>query len=194
MENNEKLTNRKIQAKNTHDKVYSVAIKLFEEKGFENITVDEVCMMAEVSTGTFYNVFKSKYAILDHIFELADDFFLNTVKGQIQEGTIQERILLYFNFYAEYNLDRGLTFVKQLYTGKNNLFAKKNRSMQIVLKEVIEDAQSKGELSSETSAMEIVEFLFVCVRGLVYDWCLKNGEFNLKEATHDFVTKLLKTI
>lgn len=174
--------------------MYSVAIKLFEEKGFENITVDEVCMMAEVSTGTFYNVFKSKYAILDHIFELADDFFLNTVKGQIQEGTIQERILLYFNFYAEYNLDRGLTFVKQLYTGKNNLFAKKNRSMQIVLKEVIEDAQSKGELSNETSAMEIVEFLFVCVRGLVYDWCLKNGEFDLKEATRDFVTKLLKAI
>lgn len=66
--------------------------------------------------------------------------------------------------------------------------------MQIVLKEVIEDAQSKGELSNETSAMEIVEFLFVCVRGLVYDWCLKNGEFDLKEATRDFVTKLLKAI
>jgi len=73
--NIEKQTNRQAQAQQTKDKVYQVAIELFETKGFENITVDEICKVANVSTGTFYNVFKSKYEILDRIFELADDYF-----------------------------------------------------------------------------------------------------------------------
>jgi TetR/AcrR family transcriptional regulator, fatty acid metabolism regulator protein len=190
----EKTTNRKIQAQQTKDKVYSVAIQLFETKGFENITVDEICSVANVSTGTFYNVFKSKYEILDHIFELADIYFLNTVKANIQEGPIKDRILIYFDYYAEYNIKRGLDFLKQLYNVKNNLFARKNRPMQNILKEVVELGQQKKELSQDIDSNELVQFLFVCVRGLVYDWCLKDGQFDLKDAMHKHVERLLKIV
>ncbi|MDP3445769.1 MAG: TetR/AcrR family transcriptional regulator [Ignavibacteria bacterium] len=190
----EKPTNRQIQAQHTKDKVYSVAIQLFETKGFENITVDEICSVANVSTGTFYNVFKSKYEILDHIFELADTYFLNTVKANVQEGLYKDRILIYFDYYADYNLKCGIEFLKQLYNVKNNLFAKKNRSMQNILKEIVEEGQQKKELSQDIDSNEMVQFLFVCVRGLVYDWCLKDGHFDLKVAMHKHVERLLKIV
>ena len=87
-----KPTNRQIQAQQTKDRVYQVAIDLFETKSFENITVDEICTLANVSTGTFYNVFKSKYEILDHIFELADIYFKDTVSLHVLEGHTKDRI------------------------------------------------------------------------------------------------------
>ena len=186
-----KLTNRQIQAQQTKDRVYQVAIDLFETKGFENITVDEICALANVSTGTFYNVFKSKFEILDHIFELADEFFLNTVRIKIQDGHAKERILTYFDYYARYSLDCGLPFVKQLYNVKNNLFAKDNRVMQNVLREVIEEGQQKNELCNDISASDLVQFLFICVRGMVYDWCIKDGRFDLEKAVHQHVERLL---
>jgi len=190
----DKQTNRQIQAQQTKDKVYQVAIHLFETKGFENITVDEICKVANVSTGTFYNVFKTKYEILDRIFELADIYFINVVKDKIIDLDYHEAILLFFDHYADYTLERGLTFTKQLYGVRNNLFAKDNRPMLLVLRDVIQNAINKKELKSSLSSDEIVQFLFVCVRGVVYDWCLRDGKFDLKNRIHEYVNRLIQTL
>lgn len=190
----EKQTNRQIQAQQTKDKVYQVAIHLFETKGFENITVDEICKVANVSTGTFYNVFKSKYEILDRIFELADIYFSEKYSEMVQCTTSKECILKYFDCYADYNIRRGIEFIKQLYNVKNNLFAKDHRVMQNILNDIIKDGQNKNEITSKFDSYEIVQFLFVCVRGVVYDWCLRDGKFDLKNRVHEYVSRLLLTL
>lgn len=189
-----KQTKRQIQAQQTKDYVYNIAIHLFESKGFENITVSEICKQANVSTGTFYNVFKSKYEILNRIFELADIYFTDIVQPEIINLPYQEAILKYFDYYADYTLDRGFSFTQQLYNVKNNLFAKDNRIMLIILKDVIENAKNKNELNSDLSSDEILQFLFVCIRGLVYDWCLREGKFDLKSRIHDYVKRLITTL
>lgn len=190
----DKQTNRQIQAQQTKDKVYQVAIHLFETKGFENITVDEICKVANVSTGTFYNVFKTKYEILDRIFELADIYFTEVVNDKIKDLDYHDAIRLFFDYYADYTLERGLTFTKQLYSVRNNLFAKDNRPMVQVLNNVVQNAINKKELNSSLSSDEIVQFLFVCVRGVVYDWCLRDGKFDLKNRIHEYVTRLIQTL
>lgn len=190
----EKQTSRQIQAQQTKDKVYQVAIHLFETKGFENITVDEICKVSNVSTGTFYNVFKTKYEILDRIFELADIYFTEVVKDKINDLDYHDAILLFFDHYADYTLERGLTFTKQLYGVRNNLFAKDNRPMLLVLRDVIQNAINKKELKSSLSSDEIVQFLFVCVRGIVYDWCLRDGKFDIKNRIHEYVSRLIQTL
>jgi len=190
----DKQTNRQIQAQQTKDKVYQVAIHLFETKGFENITVDGICKAANVSTGTFYNVFKSKYEILDHIFELADIYFTNIVQNKIIDLPYQDAILSFFDYYSDYNLERGIIFTKQLYNVQNNLFSKDNRPMLLVLRDVIQNAINRKELNTSLSSDEIVQFLFVCVRGVVYDWCLRDGKFDLKNRIHEYVTRLIQTL
>jgi len=190
----DKQTNRQIQAQQTKDKVYQVAIHLFETKGFENITVDEICKASNVSTGTFYNVFKSKYEILDRIFELADIYFTEYVQNEITHLPFKEAVLTFFDYYADYNIERGITFTKQLYNVRNNLFAKDNRPMLLVLRDVIQASINKKELISNLSSDEIVQFLFVCVRGVVYDWCLRDGKFDLKNRIHEYVSRLIQTL
>ena len=71
---------------------------------FENITVSEICKQANVSTGTFYNVFKSKYEILNRIFELADIYFTDIVQPEIINLPYQEAILKYFDFELQFLL------------------------------------------------------------------------------------------
>lgn len=189
-----KLTKRQIQAQNTHDKIYNIAIELIESKGFENITVAEICEAANVSIGSFYNYFKSKHDILDNIFRLADDYFLNVVSHNLNEGSSHEKIIKFFHYYGDYNLDRGIDFVKQLYTGKNNLFATKGRPMQAVLQKIIEEGQSTGEISIDMTSEEIIKFLFIAIRGVVYDWCLHDGEYDLSSAIDNYVTLLVKLL
>jgi len=189
-----KLTRRQIQAINTRQKIYNVAIELIEKKGFENITVAEICKTAKVSVGSFYNYFETKHAILEEVFKIADEFFLEVVANNLYQETTREKIIEYFRYYADFNNDRGLDFIKQLYTGKNNLFATKGRYMQTVLQNIIEEGQNKKEITTEMTAEEIVDYLFIAVRGGIYNWYLHDGSYDLSEFTVKYVQRLIKSI
>ena len=190
----ESLTNRQIQSQNTYNKIYDIAINLITENGFDNITVSQICKAADVSVGSFYNHFKSKYYILNEIFKLADDYFLNLVSKNLNKGTTEEKIIKFFYYYAEYNNERGLDFIKQLYAGKNNLFTTKGRPMQLVLKNIIEEGQDSGEISIDMTSDEIVTYLFIWVRGIVYDWCLHDGKYDLIDAVSKHIKILIKIL
>lgn len=189
-----KLTKRQIQAKNTRQKIYNISIDLMKKKGFNNITIAEICSAANVSIGSFYNYFESKYSILDEIFKIADDFFLDVVTHNIKGNTTQDQIVEYFCYYADFNVDRGIDFIKQLYTVKNNLFATKGRHMQAVLQNIIENGQKNGDITTEMTAEEIVDYLFISVRGAIYNWCLHDGEYDLTQFIDRYVRRLIKSI
>lgn len=191
---NENLTRRQIQAQNTYRKIYNIAIELIEKKGFDNITIAEICKEANVSVGSFYNYFESKYEILNEIFKLADEYFSTTVLSNLQEGTTQDKIIKFFEYYGEYNVDRGIDFVKQLYVGKNNLFTTKGRPMQTVLKSIVEEGQKNEEISTDMTPDEIVRLLFITVRGIVYDWCLHDGEYDLIDTINDYIKRIVYTL
>lgn len=53
---------------NKKNKVIEVATKLFAEKGFENTSMANICLEANVSKGLVYHHFKSKESILIEIF------------------------------------------------------------------------------------------------------------------------------
>lgn len=188
-----KLTSRQIQAKNTKDKIYNIAIQLIKKEGFDNVTVAEICEKADVSVGSFYNYFKSKYDILNEIFKLADDYFYDEVRNSV-EGNALDKTKAYLEIYAKYNEERGIDFTKQLYSGKNNLFTTKRRPMQLGLDEIIKEGQKNGEINNELDSYEIVDFLFISIRGVIYDWCLFDGEYDLVDRVNTYVELLLKSI
>ena len=55
---------RKEKAILTKNKVFETAIKLIKEKGYDNVTVSQICEKAGVAKGTFYVHYKSKEDIV----------------------------------------------------------------------------------------------------------------------------------
>ncbi len=54
------------------EKIKNVAIKLFSEKGYHNVSTNEIAKSASISIGTLYNYFSDKKAIYD---ELVGDLY-----------------------------------------------------------------------------------------------------------------------
>lgn len=54
------------------EKIKNVAIKLFSEKGYHNVSTNEIAKNASISIGTLYNYFSDKKAIYD---ELVGDLY-----------------------------------------------------------------------------------------------------------------------
>jgi len=189
-----KMTKRGLQAQNTRERIYRTAVELMEKKGLGNITVEEICKRANVSVGSFYNCFKSKNDILNEIYSVADDYFLNVVAKDLTNGSTHDKIIRFFHYYADYNVNRGIDFVVHLYNPQNTMFIKKGRHMQLVLQKVIEEGQKIGEITTEKTAEEIVRFLFIAIRGVIYDWCLYKGQYDLVEFVDDYVGSLVKVL
>ena len=63
--------------------------------------------------------------------------------------------------------------------------------MQTVLEHIISKGQQTSEVSSSMSSEEMTEYLFIAARGVIYDWCLHNGEYSLPEKMKQYMEKLV---
>ena len=58
---------RERKKEETKRRIFEAAIKLFNEKGFEAATIDEIAERADVAKGTFFNYFPRKEAVLEYL-------------------------------------------------------------------------------------------------------------------------------
>ncbi|MCA0385431.1 MAG: TetR/AcrR family transcriptional regulator [Firmicutes bacterium] len=186
------MTNRQLQAIETKNRIYQAAIKLMEQQGFQDMKIEEVCKLAGVSVGSFYNYFKSKNEILMEIYKRADHYFESVVAQDLTEDRTADKIITYFVHYAAYNEMTGLETVKQLFHPSNKLFVSKGRFMQALLMQVIKEGQEKGEISTELSPEDMTEFFFIAARGISYDWCSREGAYDQKAYVKDYFSRLIR--
>lgn len=66
--------------------------------------------------------------------------------------------------------------------------------MQNVLKNIIDEGKESGELKTDMESQEIVEYLFVALRGVIFDWCLHDGDYDLVEFVINYTKRLLKIL
>lgn len=187
-------TKRQIQAMNTKKKIYDISTQLMKKKGYDNVTIQEICKKAGVSVGTFYHYFESKNEIFTELYKIADEFFYDTIKERLFGANTIDKIIEYFNYYAEYNEKMGIDMMKQLYNSNNKMFITKGRYMQTILDAIIEEGQEKNEVKNSMTPQQITRFIFVLMRGVVYDWCLHDGEYDLKEEMGLILKQIINTI
>ena len=186
-------TRRELQADSTKKRIYDIAIGLMDDRGFADTTIMEICEKAEVSIGTFYNYFSSKEEIFFDIYKKADEHFKHSVARRLDRSGAgaMGKIVLFFRHYARYNQKQGFNRTNQLYNTKNKLFIVKGRYMQELLRSIIAVGKSSGEMSSAMDAEEIMDFLFIASRGIVYDWCVKEACYDLEARMDEYMTRLV---
>ncbi len=72
---NQQLTTRKKQAIQTRKKILNCALDLFEKKGFDNVTIQEIAKAAGTSVGSIYRYFKNKEEMAAQNAEPLDDIY-----------------------------------------------------------------------------------------------------------------------
>jgi len=164
----------------TRDRIYKASMTLMYENGFQGTTIRAICERAGVSVGTFYNYFRSKGDILHDIYYEADELFRVNVANQLDGKSCDEQLYIFAARYAKLNQDTGLDVMRVLFNPENTWFSIR-RPMQEVLYHIIEGGQKAGTITDETSAGDLVDYIFGMLRGVCYSWCVANGDFDLEE-------------
>lgn len=187
------LTNRQKQAIRTKNKIFDVAIALFEQNGFANVSIEEICAKADVSIGTFYYYYASKSDVFFELYTRADHYFEHTVKKRVQSGSYVDRVAKYFDSYVHYCELTGIEMMKQMMNAENKNFIKEGRYMQGLLIDMLREGQEKREIGRRLSPKQLCDYLFVVVRGIIFDWCLHDGDYNVRTMTASCLTPIITT-
>ena len=188
------MKSRALQAQRTKEKIYETSINLFKSKGFDNVTIQDIAKSANISVGLFYNYYKSKNDILYQRFLIADEIFNKFIKNGIKGDTIKEKIKNYMLFYIDFVMDHPYDFIKILYNNNNTLFIKEGRAMQALLDPIIEEGFKNEELTVDMKVDEVNEYLYQAMRGLIFHWCLHNGDFDLHQRAEKYLDLLIRPL
>jgi len=190
-----KLTSRNLHAMETKERIFKVASQLILKKGFDNATLEEISKKAGISKGLFYHYFKNKTDLIIESYSLIDSEFEQELKD-LEPGTApQDKILLTVNTMARHAKQRGLDAVRQIYKGQLDAatasFISKKRPFYRTIRESVADLQDQGVMSTEISPDEYADCLMACARGVLYDWCLHKGRYDIEKSMDRYFRKIL---
>ncbi len=196
--NNKKSTHRKKQSLATHKKIYQTSLTLFSKKGYDRVTISEICRKSGVSLGTFYIHFKSKDAVIMEHFMAINKLIRDEVIPVLPEIDSRiDKLKFLCASVSRYMDNLGVDFIKvvmqsQISAGRKDpvMAAERGILFNTVL-EQIDECLKVGILKDDTDATEITRFIMMSYRGILYEWCLKDGSFDLTAAGDRMVQTIL---
>jgi AcrR family transcriptional regulator len=189
-----RMTRREQYTMETRQLIFDTAIEMFAKKGYDAVTVDDICEKTRVGKSTFYNLFKSKDQIIIEEFLKIDSYYQEIIE-EIQKKSKShiEQLLEFTALTLEYINDMGIEIMKVAYHSqigpslKESPVASPQRALYIILEQAIKKAQEAGEVRTDKSATTIAQNLIMFTRGVIYEWCLKDGGFDLLDAGKEYM-------
>lgn len=149
------------KAERTKAKLIASARKLISERGFDNVSVEEITKDAGVAKGTFYHYFVCKEDVVREFSTRVIEEIFTT--AMTMPGGPQEKLTYYFNAI----LREGY---RKIYT-------------------ILKHTKEENRLKEDTPVAFLTKLLLSHLYGALITWCMLGGSFKLSEESNQFVTE-----
>lgn len=191
----------KRNAVETRRRLLKAALKLFTKYGFDKVTVEDITRYAGVSKGTFYIHFSTKEQVLVEQFDSIDAFYAQSLAQMDSNASASELALAFIDSMCKFCTDVwGLSFLKIVYMHQISLgdhppiLLKRDRLFYTMIENIVRKGRDNGEFRTDVSIDDQVYLFASSSRSLLYEWCLYNGAFDLRETGRQFCTRVLNNI
>jgi AcrR family transcriptional regulator len=170
------------------ERIISVALDLFAEKGYDLTPVQRIIDEAGISKGAFYHYFKSKEDIIIELVSARVSDMVDMVKGFTEDNTMNaaSKLLQIFRDAQQYRQERADENKKlfRLMSGDANLLFRERlleisvRRISPVYAEILMQGNRDGSIRTpypEEAAEFILRFTSI-YRNKIYDIYLNGGE------------------
>lgn len=171
----------------TKSRIVSAAWKLFYEQGYEDTTIEEIIEESGTSKGSFYHYFEGKDALLGSLAYMMDEKY-EELEPRIPDDANSYDVLLYLNHELLIMIEESINiellarlYSTQLTTRGDKPLLDHGRTYYKLLRKIISQGRERGELTKAMSVSEMVHYYAMCERALLYEWCLRKGEYSLSE-------------
>lgn len=174
--------------------VIDTAIGLFKEKGYENVSVNDICKAAGVARSSFYLMFSGKKDIIDRI--LADVRLDSSelTNDLITARNDYERMWVLCSRYLKIANSFGPELTGTLFRlellGELDILSEVHK-IDKWMTELTKNAQAMGVIKSPEPAEIIAPLSVSMVYYVTYDWCKSKGGFSLQKRAREVTETVL---
>ena len=192
---------RQVQAQTTRQAIIDAMQRLITEKGYDQVTVDDIASACDIGRGTLYHYFPGKDAIFGYIErERFDDIPARVAERNLL--TVEERLRAYVSLWFENVLQDSVNISAYWYCQAlaHQLPAHEGRSGTHFdddvanIERLLAEAVEGGELRPETPCNLIARDIVFAINGAVYYRCIDDGTFSLEEWSQDFAGQTVNAL
>lgn len=182
------LSRRERKKIESRARILKAARRLFQQKDYDNTSIEEIAEKADVSKSTFFNYFPTKESLLDGIAadEIAEIQFL--IEADLVGVTSPvEKIRIAMKHFATdsstyLKATRKVVWATVFRTDEYPLPV---MEMEKILVELIKEAQEKGEIRIDLKPLEIATAIMGMYFGAFFHW-VREGQDSLETPEFKF--------
>ena len=177
----------------THNDIYKSAVELFNSRGYEDVTVDDICDHSGVSKATFFRYFRNKFGLVDEFnhrmatkIDAAVDIEHMSSKECIRIAT--DVIYDEWLHSAPQLRSLALEFVRTQTRISPKLYDPMARGLGRTLVRIIRKGQQRGEFSKRIQASLVAPMIiYAWTISTVAYWFDKTDKPKFDKSIHDLV-------
>lgn len=192
------LTPRKRQALEMRAKIQSTALSLFNQEGFENVSVEEIAQAVGCSVGNIYHYFKSKDELAIQVTQMVDQAYTELEETYLADKTAsgRDKLLDFVGKSLEISArDEVLykAFIHGLRYPEQGVLQKSDKRVYYrLLRELVDQCQQEGSIHPSRDPDEVVEDLVVLHRGTLFEWRIYREGFDVARQGRRMADALLR--
>ena len=190
---------KKKNSRNTKGKIVSAAWQLFYEQGYDDTTIEEIVEVSGTSKGSFYHYFEGKDALLSSLSYLFDEKYEELMETMDPDLSPVDK-LIYLNQELFMMIENRVSidllcqlFSSQLITKGERHLLDSSRTYYKLLRQITSDGKQNGYFRDDLSINDITKADAMFERGLMYDWCICNGNYSLCQYSATMMPLFLKS-
>lgn len=160
------------------------ANRLFFEKGYQNVTVVDICDACKISKTTFYYHIKSKEEILLNFYDSTVHNISEHVMTILSQDNYWDQFMVCFELLIDEANKYGTNFFSQMMImnlkedfGSFN-FREELTNIAVM---IIKKAQESGQIRNKNKAEELYKAAGYTALGYELLWCIKDGTLDWKK-------------
>ena len=169
------------KALQTAEHLVKTAFGLFEEHGYDQVSMEQIASTADVAKGTLYKHFPVKEALIQHRFQ-AD---LARVEPDLRallamDLGCEPTLRLLFDHHADHAERTKPYLLRYLLYRMGQAPGAKRSGLDQIFRQILEQGQVRGNIVAEQTAERLSSYLEVLMLGAVLRWLHSPGA-NLKQ-------------
>ncbi len=155
-----------------------------KRKGYEALSIKNICEEAGVSNGSFYHHFRTKDDLLSYYIEEQPKIDPDLLDVPDTAAQVKDAIIYVYLNYVHYCEELGVDFMANYYTPKNqslNPLIRTERPYPIVtVHNYLQKCIDAGVVTLQHDLEDVTTDIRMIVIGNVFEWCLKSGDANFE--------------
>lgn len=177
--------------------IIEAAIPLIHNQSFTQISIQEFCEIAGITTGMFYRHFKTKNDLLSVFYNSECKRAIDVLMTEIKALPLQEQLIALGTTICRcYKLLGPDGMLMYLHNERGAVDCEESRGdFQAAVEAIVENAKANGELLPKgTTVKAVSDDIVLILKGATFEWYTWRDNFDIEKTVSDMLQRLMPAI